>query len=85
MRRNGADFPLPGSGIGRRLRGHASAASLRRCTAAELHQQLADELWDADRTAKPIAPLTERYPDLVLDDAYAIQTINIDRRVAAGS
>ena len=24
--------------------------------------------------AKPVAPLTERYPDLVLEDAYAIQT-----------
>ena len=53
-------------------------------TADSLHQQLADELWEADRTAKPIAPLTERYPDLVVEDAYAIQTINIDRRVAAG-
>jgi 2-keto-4-pentenoate hydratase len=49
-----------------------------------LHRQLADELWDADRTAKPVAPLTERFPDLVIDDAYAIQTINIDRRVADG-
>ena len=53
-------------------------------TADSLHQELADELWEADRTAKPIAPLTERYPDLVVEDAYAIQTINIDRRVAAG-
>ena len=53
-------------------------------TSADLHQQLADELWEADRTAKPIAPLTERYPDLVVEDAYAIQTVNIDRRVAGG-
>ena len=51
---------------------------------ALLHQDLADELWEADRSAKPVAPLTERHPDLVLTDAYAIQTINIDRRVAAG-
>ncbi len=50
----------------------------------DLQQKLADELWEADRTAAPIAPLTERYPDLVLADAYAIQTINIDRRVAEG-
>lgn len=49
-----------------------------------LHQQLADELWEADRTAKPVSPLTERYPDLIVEDAYAIQTINIDRRLAAG-
>jgi 2-keto-4-pentenoate hydratase len=49
-----------------------------------LHQQLADELWEADQTAKPISPLTERYPSLVVEDAYAIQTINIDRRIARG-
>jgi 2-oxopent-4-enoate hydratase len=53
-------------------------------TADSLRQQLADELWEADRTAKPISPLTDRYPDLVLEDAYAIQTINIDRRIAGG-
>lgn len=50
----------------------------------ELHQTLADELWEADRSSKPVSPLTERHPDLVLEDAYAIQTINIDRRVAVG-
>lgn len=49
-----------------------------------LHQDLADELWEADRSAKPVAPLTERHPDLVLSDAYAIQTINIERRIASG-
>ncbi len=51
---------------------------------ALVHQDLADELWEADRAAKPVSPLTERHTDLVLEDAYAIQTINIDRRVAAG-
>jgi len=51
---------------------------------AQLHQELADELWQADRTARPVAPLTDRHPDLELQDAYAIQTINIDRRVAEG-
>ena len=50
----------------------------------QLHRELAAELWDADRTAVPIPPLTERHPDLVLDDAYAIQTVNVDRRVAEG-
>ena len=50
----------------------------------ELQQRLADELWEADRTAVPIAPLTERHPDLALTDAYAIQTVNIERRVAEG-
>ena len=60
------------------------AERLRGCNPAQLHQDLADELWEADRTAKPVEPLTERHPDLALSDAYAIQTINIDRRVAAG-
>jgi len=49
-----------------------------------LHQDLADELWEADRSAKPIAPLTDRHDGLDIEDAYAIQSINIERRIAAG-
>ena len=49
-----------------------------------LHHELADELWHADQTATPVAPLTDRHGDLDLDDAYAVQTINIDRRTSAG-
>src|SRR5262249_18601462 len=49
-----------------------------------LHRTLADELWQADTTAVPISPLTERHPDLTIEDAYAIQSVNIDRRVANG-
>jgi 2-oxopent-4-enoate hydratase len=51
---------------------------------AALHQELADELWEADRAAKPVPPLTDRHADLAIEDAYAIQTINIERRTAAG-
>lgn len=51
----------------------------------ELRQQLADELWKADQTAIPIEPLTSRYPELGIGDSYAIQTYNIDRRLAAGA
>ena len=47
--------------------------------------ELADELWMADRKAAPIQPLTARYPDLVIEDAYAIQSHNIDRRIKAGA
>lgn len=50
----------------------------------ELHKQLADELWEADRSASPVAPLTERHPQLGIEDAYAIQSINIQRRISAG-
>lgn len=45
---------------------------------------LADELYRAERDRRPIRPLTERHPDLSLADAYAIQQINVDRRLARG-
>lgn len=48
-------------------------------------QELADQLWEADQTAVPCDPLTDQYPDLVLEDAYAIQRVNIDRRIANGA
>jgi 2-keto-4-pentenoate hydratase len=49
-----------------------------------LHRTLADELWQADTTAVPISPLTDRHPDLTIEDAYAIQSVNISRRVENG-
>jgi len=52
---------------------------------ADLRRQLADELYQADLTAMPVEPLTSRYPELVIEDSYAIQTINIDRRCATGA
>jgi 2-keto-4-pentenoate hydratase len=45
---------------------------------------LADELWEAQKSAQPVAPLTERHPDLDAADAYAIQDLNVQRRVAGG-
>jgi 2-keto-4-pentenoate hydratase len=51
----------------------------------QLVTDLADQLWRADQTCAPIEPLTDRHPGLGVDDAYAIQTRNIDRRVAAGA
>ena len=48
-------------------------------------RELADGLWEADRTAVPVEPLTDRHPDLVIDDAYAIQSHNITRRVSEGA
>jgi 2-oxopent-4-enoate hydratase len=46
---------------------------------------LADELAGAERTGRPIAPLTERVPDLSVDDAYRIQRRNVARHVDAGA
>lgn len=48
-------------------------------------RRLADELWAAECNRSAIAPLTDRHDDLVVDDAYAIQTYNVERRVAAGA
>jgi shikimate dehydrogenase-like protein/ThiF family protein len=51
---------------------------------AVVHRRLADQLWQADQTAVPIPPLTDQHPDLSIEDAYAIQSLNIDRRVQNG-
>jgi len=51
----------------------------------ERRAQLADALWRAEISRTPIAPLTEQYSDLVVEDAYAIQAINVRRRIDAGA
>ena len=47
--------------------------------------ELADALWGAEVERAPIAPITEGRPDLTVEDAYAIQTVNVERRVASGA
>lgn len=47
--------------------------------------ELADQLWEADCSGVPVEPLTGEHPQLGVDDAYAIQTHNIDRRIGAGA
>jgi 2-keto-4-pentenoate hydratase len=49
-----------------------------------LLHDLADELWQAEETARPVMPLTERNADLDVADAYAIQLHNVERRVGRG-
>lgn len=46
--------------------------------------ELADRLWDAGASRVAIDPISETWPDLTVDDAYAIQTRNVERRQAAG-
>lgn len=48
------------------------------------HTRLADRLLEAETTQVPIPPLSGQSPELTVDDAYRIQRINLDRRVAAG-
>ncbi len=51
---------------------------------AGLRQALADELLGAHRDGQPIEPLVARYPELTLDDAYAIQLLQVATLTAAG-
>ena len=46
--------------------------------------QLGDELYDALIQRRTLAPLTERHPDITIEDAYQIQQQMIARRLAAG-
>ncbi len=52
---------------------------------AVMAAELAEELWRAGTTREPVEPLTDRYPDLVINDAYAIQSQVIERRTGAGA
>jgi len=45
---------------------------------------LGDELFEAWKAAKQLAPLTEREPGITIDDAYQVQLRTIGRRIEAG-
>lgn len=47
-------------------------------------KKFAEMLYEAERTRKPIGPLTEMDPTLDIDDAYAIQLTNVNRVVEEG-
>lgn len=47
-------------------------------------QQAADALLEAERSRRFIAPLRDTFAPLTIDDAYAIQRINTERRLASG-
>jgi 2-keto-4-pentenoate hydratase len=53
-------------------------------TAAE-RSEAADRLWEAERHQRPVAPLSESFPGLDVEDAYEIQLANIERRIDAGA
>ena len=50
-----------------------------------IRDELAADLAQAERSRKPIAPLTSAHPDIDVVDAYEIQLINIRQRVAEGA
>jgi len=47
-------------------------------------EELAGELWEAERTRRPIAPLSHTSPELGDEEAYAIQLANVARSKKAG-
>jgi len=47
-------------------------------------RRLGDELYDALRQRRTLAPLTDRYPDIGIDDAYRISLHMLMRREADG-
>lgn len=51
---------------------------------APLIQRLGDELYDALSAQQVVAPLTERHPDITIEDGYRIQLRMIERRLQAG-
>jgi 2-keto-4-pentenoate hydratase len=52
---------------------------------SEVRGELAAELAEAERGKVPMKPLTDRYSELDVVDAYEIQLLNIRARVAAGA
>jgi 2-oxopent-4-enoate/cis-2-oxohex-4-enoate hydratase len=47
-------------------------------------ERLGDELYAALRERRTVAPLTERFPGVTIDDAYGVSRRMLDRRIADG-
>ncbi len=51
----------------------------------KLRQSLGIEIYHAGKTGKVVAPLTERFPDIAMEDAYAIQLQVLEQYTMNGS
>mgnify|MGYP000625063632 CR=1 FL=1 len=51
---------------------------------SELIKQCGDELFQAMISRTTLSPLTERYPDIMIEDAYHISLQMLQRRLDAG-
>jgi len=51
----------------------------------EQRRHVADVLREAELNRIPVEPISGTYPTMDIEDAYAIQTINIERRLLAGA
>lgn len=67
----------------------AASPSLETPARAEMghdgHQRLADALFHAERQRRPIARISEQASSMSVADSYAIQLLNVARRVGAGA
>lgn len=50
----------------------------------ELIEELARELYEAEKNCVPIAPLTERYPEITNEEAYQVQIAGMNLRLQNG-
>ena len=48
-------------------------------------EEIADQLMEAENNRCPMKPISERFPGLSYDDAYAIQLRTIDKKVKSGA
>ena len=46
---------------------------------------LAEALWEAERSRVPISPLSEIHAGITVEDAYAVQGLNLERRLTGGA
>ncbi|MEJ2715905.1 MAG: fumarylacetoacetate hydrolase family protein [Deltaproteobacteria bacterium] len=46
--------------------------------------EAAQALFEAGRSGQAIGPLTETYPDISVEDAYRVQTLNIEKLIGSG-
>src|SRR6202042_1469973 len=76
-----------GSALGRPLGllEHVLVSRIRRVASMADLEAIAEELLAAYGTAPTLAPLTSTYDGLTVDDAYAIQLIQVRRRIADGA
>lgn len=47
-------------------------------------EEIAQMLWDAEQNTQTLDQLTEKFPDLSVEDAYQIQLLNVQRRKEMG-
>ena len=47
-------------------------------------EAVADELLEARRTRTPVPLLTARYPEMTIEDSYAVQNVWRDRMLGSG-